>query len=491
MSLSISRIVNLTIERPTTPPRAPSLSGICIFGKSTKLASYERVKSFTPTNYGSRFATTDPEYKAAALAFSQSPQLDRLYISRRFAADQPGTLLGSTHATLTALKEIAAGKFDVLVDETTINVTALDLSACASLAAVATAIQAKLHAALAGTTCTYDANNSAFVVTSPTTGATSLVAYATATDDDATTVAALGLSNEAGARRTQGFAAETTVADSLTAAKIASSAWFGFALARDASLTDLKNAADWGATNKRPFAGTTNSAATYAAPTSGDTDLAGYNKNKDNGYAFTTYSRDHADAGVGALARIAAVNYELYRSVITMWGQRLTGIAGEPLEDDQYDGIVAKNANVVVGFGDNAPIYVNGVMADGGWIDEVFGLAWLTKEIERQMYYAATGFGRVYQTDEDVQRLVNAWEAALRKGVNCGLLAPGVWPLEAAGVGNINPGDRLDLGYYVYAAPCATQSQADRATRFSPPITALAKGSGAIHGMNIRMVFSP
>lgn len=491
MSLPISRIISMTIAAPTAPPKATNLTGICIFGKSTKLASYERVKSFSPTTLSSRFSASDPEYKAASLAFQQQPQLSKLYISRRFTAAQPGTLLGSGPATLDDLKAITAGKFDVVVDETTINVTGLNLSGCATLAAVATAIQTKLAAGLAGTTCTYDANNGAFVITSPTTGTSSQVGYATPTDDDVTTVAALGLSNEAGARRTQGFAAETVVDDSLAAAKIASSAWFAFDLARDATLTDLQRASDWAAANERPFAATTNSAAAYATPSPTDSDIAGYAKRKANGFTFVTYSRDHADAGIGALARIAAVDYTKRRSVITLWGQQITGVSGENIDEGIADGLAAKNANVVTSFDDNAAIYINGTMANGVWIDQVFGLAWLKLETLREIYYAMTGFGRVFQTDEDVQRLVDAWENALKKGVNCGLLAPGVWPSDTAGVGIIKPGDRLDLGYYVYADPVASQSSADRQTRISPPITALAKGSGAIQGANIKMVFNP
>lgn len=492
MSLPISKIIDLTIEAPQAPPSRQSFSGILILGSSTRLAAYEKVKSFTKDTLGARFAVTDPEYKGALLALSQYPALDAVYIGRRFLTDQKGSALGGSHDLLADLKEITAGAFDIVVDSTTIHVTSLDLSGCNDLAGVATALQTKLNAGLASTTCTYDANNHAFVVTSPTTGASSAVGYATSVVADTTTCDALGLSVDAGAKLSAGFVAETTVLDSLNLAKRASAAWFSFALTRDATLTDKTNAADWAEANKRPFAATTNSAATYAAPTDADTDIAGYAKRKAYDYTFVTYSTDHPDAGTGALARIAVVNYNLFRSVITLWGQVIKGVSGESIDSDVYDGLRAKNANVMVAFGSNPAIYTFGTVASGKFVDQVFGLAWLSNEIITQIYAAMVLAGkRIYQTDEDVQKIVTAWESALAKGVNCGLLAPGKWPDTEDAVGTIEPGDYLKEGYYVFAESVSSQSQADRETRIAPPITALAKGSGAIQGAAIKMVFSP
>ncbi len=320
---------------------------------------------------------------------------------------------------------------------------------------------------------------------------TGVVDYGTHTSDDLTTVEALGLSNAAGALRYAGFAAESTIADTLTAAKTFNSLWYSFAVSSDAVLADLTAAADWAEANQRPFAATTNSSAAYATPTSGDTDIAGYVKRKAYQFTYVTYSTDNPDAGVGADARIAVVDYTKHNSVITLWGQKIKGVAGENIDQGVYDGLRAKNCNVVAPFGANSPIFTFGTMGDGTYIDQVFGLAWQRAEILTQIYAALTSVGRIAQTDEDVAKLVEAFEIALRKGVNCGLLAPGYWPTTVAGIGSKKPGDFLEQGFYVYADPVSTMSQTDRNARVSPPITALATGSGAIQKANLKMVFSP
>lgn len=67
--------------------------------------------------------------------------------------------------------------------------------------------------------------------------------------------------------------------------------------------------------------------------------------------------------------------------------------------------------------------------------------------------------------------------------MNNGCLAPGVW--NSAGFGALNQGDTLAKGYYVYAPPIATQSQADREARKAVTFQVAAKEAGAIHSVDI------
>lgn len=62
-------------------------------------------------------------------------------------------------------------------------------------------------------------------------------------------------------------------------------------------------------------------------------------------------------------------------------------------------------------------------------------------------------------------------------------MAPGVW--NADGFGNLNRGDTLSSGYYLYAPPVATQSQADREARKAPVIQGAFKLAGAIHSVDV------
>ena len=71
----------------------------------------------------------------------------------------------------------------------------------------------------------------------------------------------------------------------------------------------------------------------------------------------------------------------------------------------------------------------------------------------------------------------------MARAVNNGLVAPGVW--NAGGFGQLQQGQMLSSGYYVYAPLVASQSQADREARKSVPIQVAAKLAGAVHSVNV------
>ena len=76
-------------------------------------------------------------------------------------------------------------------------------------------------------------------------------------------------------------------------------------------------------------------------------------------------------------------------------------------------------------------------------------------------------------------------EASLDQAVNNGLIAPGVW--NGGPIGQIESGDTLTKGYYVYADAVANQEQSDREARKSPVIQAAIKMAGAIHYADVQI----
>lgn len=74
-------------------------------------------------------------------------------------------------------------------------------------------------------------------------------------------------------------------------------------------------------------------------------------------------------------------------------------------------------------------------------------------------------------------------ESRLEQAVTNGLVAPGVWNGDSFGA--LQSGDTLTKGYYVYAPPVATQSQADREARNSTVIQVAIKLAGAVHATDI------
>lgn len=201
------------------------------------------------------------------------------------------------------------------------------------------------------------------------------------------------------------------------------------------------------------------------------------------------YSSSSPYAIASLFGRGFTVDFDANNSVITLKFKQEPGVAAELITETQAATLKAKNCNVFVKYINNTAIIQEGVMAVGYFFDEVMGTDWLRNTCQVNCYNALyTSPTKVPQTDPGTHVLVNAVNAAGVAGVNNGLLAPGQW--NAAGFGALNQGDTLSTGFYTYAPPVATQSQADREARKSVPIQMAAKGSGAIHFANISILFN-
>ena len=74
---------------------------------------------------------------------------------------------------------------------------------------------------------------------------------------------------------------------------------------------------------------------------------------------------------------------------------------------------------------------------------------------------------------------MNTCAAVCQEAVNNGLVAEGQW--NADGFGQLERGDFLPEGFYIYSPPMATQDQSTREQRIAPPIQIALKLAGAIH----------
>ena len=122
-------------------------------------------------------------------------------------------------------------------------------------------------------------------------------------------------------------------------------------------------------------------------------------------------------------------------------------------------------------------------MVNGYFFDEVHGTDWLQNAVQTAIYNLLyTSLTKVPQTDGGVNIIVSTICQQLDQAVTNGLVAPGVW--NAGGFGAIKQGDMLAKGYYVYAQPLASQSQADREARKAPVIQCAIKLAGAVHSVD-------
>ena len=199
MTIPASQLVDIT-------PRVigGGLSGLSFVGTflstSSSLATKTALPFYSLSAVGDFFGTSSKEYELASNYFLADSNSSRkpsvLWFFRHVSSAAAAFLRGaSSPAKLSALTAITDGSFGIKVDGTSISVTSLDLSSATSFSAVATAIQTKLASGLASTTCSWDSNFQAFVITSPTTGATSTIEFATAGSSGTDVSALLGLTS--------------------------------------------------------------------------------------------------------------------------------------------------------------------------------------------------------------------------------------------------------------------------------------------------------
>ncbi len=123
-------------------------------------------------------------------------------------------------------------------------------------------------------------------------------------------------------------------------------------------------------------------------------------------------------------------------------------------------------------------------MASGDFADTITGTDWLAVTIMTAVYNLLyTSPTKIPQTDAGTALICTTIANVCSQGVSNGLIAPGVW--NSGGFGSLNQGDYLSKGFYIYANPIATQNQADRAARKSPPIQVAVKLAGAIHTVDV------
>lgn len=485
MSIPVSKVVKVSILSSPTFPARKGFGLLNIIGNSARLPVGDRIRFYSDmTGVAADFSSTDEEYKAAQVFFSQAPRPTELAISRRFATAVPGELLGGVgyEKTIATWQAVVAGAFKIKLDGVEKSLTAIDLSAAANLNAVAAAIQAKLTVAAAGATIEF--NGSRFIVRSATTGATSTVDYATAPASGTDISAMLGLDAASLGVKTAGAALET-VTDTLNTLQQKNQSWYGVTFTKELTEDQLKEAAAWAEAQVKIFGFTTS--ASNVLDSAATTDIASFMKS--NLYDRTFYIWDDNDPYqiVSAFARAFTVNFNEQNSTITLKFKQMPGTSPVTITETQRQALVGKNCNYYTYFGDSAML-AEGVMGSGKFFDERHGLDWLQNAIETNVFgYLFTRTTKVPQTDKGVAAIVQQVEKACQDGVRNGLLAAGQW--NGMDLGEVKSGDFLPKGFYVYAQPVAQQNQSDREARKAPPIQVIAKGGGAIHFADITVTF--
>jgi Protein of unknown function (DUF3383) len=489
-NLSISRLVSFGAVVSQQGVQAPSLSTMLLLGTSAVIDTVERIRFYsTLAEVGEDFSNTTPEYLAASLWFGQSPQPTELGIGRWVNANSAGQLVGgpltAVNQEIATWNAITAGSLKVQVDAgAATNVTGLNFAAAANLNAVATIIQTGIQA-LAGVyadvTCVWNAVYENFVITSGTTGTSSIVDFlvAAGTGTDITGIMEM-LSTSPGCYEAPGLAAETALAAVELLDNRFGGQWYhlngpGFANADNEAICPY---IDGDATPHFNWITTQDANCLVASNT---TNIAYLLKGLDSQHAFVQYSSTTPYAAISAAGRIATVNWAGSLTAINLMYQQEPGVTPETLTDTQAAALDGFNCNYYATYasGSGVSILGSGVCPSGQFADTIVGVDGLRTQAQTNVFNALlSAITKIPQTDGGVVDLETAVEAACLQYVVNGFLAPGVW--NTSGFGQLVEGQTLDKGYYVYAAPIATQSEAQRAARICPPIQVAAKLAGAV-----------
>lgn len=485
--LSVQNVVKVTVNLAPTAVGTRNFGACLIVGSSPVIDTDERTREYSAlSEVANDFGTSAPEYLAADLFLSQSPQPSILYIGRwaktATSGSLKGAVLSATQRDIGNFNTITDGAFKIDVDGTTKTVSALDFTAQTNLNGVATVINAKLNTA----TVAFDGVYNRFVVTSNTTGAVSRIGYAVSPTSGTDLSALLGLTAVNASAPVDGAASETLVdcwADLLDA----NSDWYG-GLTADATVTDDDHIAVAGliegseASQSRIY-GITITNANVLDPVI-DNDLASRLKALGYKRTFTQYSSSSPYAAASLFGRAFTVNFNANKSTITLKFKQEPGVVAETLKGSQAAALKAKNCNVFVNYANGSAIIQEGVMANGYFFDEVHGTDWLQNAVQtgvwNLLYQSKT---KVPQTDAGMHQIVTAIEATMGQALNNGLVTPGVWMNDGFGV--LQKGDTLTKGYYVFAPLVGDQSQPDREARKSVPIQVAVKLAGAVHSVDV------
>lgn len=496
---SINNVINTSLAAEGQAAATDNMNVTSIItGNQGVLSTAERYRLYKDSgSVSSDFGASSPEAAFANTYFATSPNPISaggvLVMGYWRASDEDvpasaAVLKGeqlSEAQLIPVLNGVTDGSFTLTVDGgVEQDVTALNFTTVSTFADVVTILDGAISDA------TITQVDGSFIVTSDTTGVTSLLTYfgASATGTDISTT--LGLSTETGALLTQGAAAETLTAETKLEALAAIKAEVnikGAAFIDKILDADVPGIATWAKANEvliyEVFSG-----ATYLEKQATNPVWA-VKLASQSSFRCLYSAAGNRKLAVTYMARKHTVNFAGQNVAITMNLKELA-VSAEPYDDET---VVAKAKTV------GLDIYAlikdtPNVLCSGAndFVDNVYNLTAFIDAIQTNNFnFLKVTPTKIAQTDQGIDAIEDDTEKTCDQFVRAGVFAPGTWTLPDFF------GDReqfLDSiatrGYYVLAGDLADQSTADRQARKSPVIQIAVKNAGAVHSEDIIITFN-
>lgn len=468
--LSLSDIVDITVTVAPSAASANSFNQGLFIGPSTVIPSYganSRLRKYAASTFSTAmltdgFITSDPEYIAMQIYFSQNPQPSYGWVGRQ----------DLTAVADSGLAINAAGTGWAVGDEFTVtqagasNIIGKVTAETGGVPSTIALVQGGTGAAIASALTT--------TAVSPSTGTGLTV-----------NITALGES----------------LLDAAVACRSANGAWYGLAVNNpvDADNLALSAWADplwestkyyvWSSDSAIPL-GTANNLALQLQALSYRCEGI-YSTTQSGLYPNNIY------AAAGLMGVEMGFNTGLANSFFTSAHKSIVGIASEPLTETQMSNIKAAGFNAYGNYGGVYEMFEPGQLSNGDDSTLWLFLALLVANIQIDTINFLRSLPAVTQTNTAQQQLIhNGPDQACSLLAVIGFIAPGTWtgvtfPVPSASNPALSNGQALPLGYISFSAPYSQQSAGDKAAGKAMPIYVCIITAGAVKtvtiGVNVQL----
>ena len=479
-SLSEYNVGNLMIVTGETPT-VLNPSDIMIYADSESVAS--------------DFGANSEVAQQANIVFAQTPSIlssgGRLLVGRPKQVPATAGFEALTgEISLDTLKLISDGCIDISIDgNAPVQLESLDFTSAETMEDVYNI----LYSVFSGVSgCTATIKEGIFVITSSTTGASSSIALSAGTGTGTDISSALDIAGDQTVTGTD----ERPETATETFLRLFGSTYFGGFIYLPAILrSDFINLATAVQTKNCMLF----KAVSMLTGSPSDYDVTGFaNTIKASGLTHTRilYSSLPAKAGTPNLQDLAsayaslllATNFRGSMTAKTMHLKTLSGVSAD-------DSISDTTLSTLVTNGVDSYLYVAGLpkvwtTSANTYSDEILNLIWLTNSIEVAGFNCLAQTGtKLPQTEFGLGLLKDAYANVCRQAVTNGIAGAGTWSIsQTFGDPSIFRSAISSYGYYIYSAPIASQSVADRENRKAPLIQIAVKLTGAIHSTDVMIL---
>lgn len=493
--LPVSRLVSVQVTLTTPALIAENINTCLLLGTSTVIDPVKRMREFANIlEVAAQFGHDSEEYRGAAIWFAQNPSPRTLHIGRWVKEASPAMLKGGAlppaQQRMSVWTPVTSGSFAIAIDGVgPTDIIGINLALQTNLNGVASQINAALVAA--GFTADgitsgvfWNSRTDQFELVSGTTGPASHVTFMTPAAGGTDISGMLRMTTEAGdAYTVPGMSPETAFAAAVEIDGMFSSKWYAL-VCPAADDEDHEQLAIYCEASDPPHY--------YGVTTDAEESMSDIATN-DIGYILSSlglnkcavqFSRSSPYAIMSYLSRILTTQWGGSNTTITLMYKQQPGVVPENITTQQANTLMRKHINVFVNYANGARLIQYGQSSSGEFTDTIIGADALALEIQGRLFNTLyTSLTKVPQTDAGMELLVTAAAGGCTQYSGNGWLASGTW--NAQGFGNLNYGDLLPNGWYIWVPSMLLQNQADRAARRAPLMQIAAKTAGAIHRADI------